>query len=193
MYDIGSATTEVADKYILSLIVSPSLLVIYFFVRKISSATTIILEPFYASKFKDLASILDRPLSSSDLSRPLVTGYLVAAISCVLSLMAIKVLSFISLFQVEIIPSIVMSNIGIFSTCLFIDASIAANRWGRHISLLNGQPGSLLIVRWLCFIIFVLVVMKLPAPSETISLTVGFLLYAFLEFVYVVSRTCTFK
>jgi hypothetical protein len=60
LYDIGSATTEVADKYLLSLIVSPSLLIVYFFVRKISSAVTIILEPFYSSHYRTLSAKIDQ-------------------------------------------------------------------------------------------------------------------------------------
>ncbi len=51
-YDIGSSATEVGDKYIVGLFVSPALLVVYFFMRRASAAAAIVLEPFYANRYK---------------------------------------------------------------------------------------------------------------------------------------------
>ncbi len=189
IYDIGSAVTEVADKYILYLIISPSLFIVYFFVRKISSAVTIILEPFYSSRYRALVEIRNLHGRMHNLTKVLRDGYLIAAIMCVLILAAIKVLSLASLGRLEIIPGVIQANVVLFAACLFVDGSIAANRWGRYISIMNNSAVPLLIARWICFVVFILTVMGLSAVPESIALAIGFLCYALLELTYVARST----
>lgn len=189
MYDIGSATTEVADKYILSLIISPVLLIVYFFVRKISTAVTIILEPFYSSKYRALVGTQASTRTKKDFSEVLVAGYLIAMLMCALTLIGIKVLGLVSIGRMVIVPEILLANLGIFAACLFIDGSISANRWGRYISILNGSVATLFVVRCICFVVFILTVMFLPVSSSSVALASGFLCYALLELAYVTSST----
>ncbi|MEY4505572.1 MAG: hypothetical protein RL297_150 [Pseudomonadota bacterium] len=189
LYDIGSATTEVADKYLISLIVSPSLLIVYFFVRKMSSAVTIIVEPYYSSRYRALSLHNNYLTPQSDLIPPLRRGYIIAAIICLVLLAAVKGLSLFSFGKIELIPNILLANIQLFIACLFIDGAIAANRWGRYISILNGSATSLLAARWICFLIFILTVFGLSDLSESMALAIGFLCYALLELAYVARST----
>lgn len=189
LYDIGSATTEVADKYLISLIVSPSLLVVYFFVRKMSSAVTIILEPFYSSRYRKLGFQLDLPSTRSELAQPLLSGYLIAAVICLVMLVAVKLLGLVSFGHIVLIPGILLANMQLFIACLFIDGAIAANRWGRYISILNGSAASLLVARWICFAVFILMVLGLSSRSDSMALAIGFFCYALLELAYVSRST----
>lgn len=189
IYDIGSATTEVGDKYILSLVINPGLLIVYFFVRKISAAVTIFLEPFYSSRYRAIAGVKNGHHDRHDFARVLGIGYLTAAIACVLVLVIVMLLSMVSLGRMEIIPKILLDNMWLFTACLFIAGSIAANRWGRYVFILNNKAVSFLVVRFVCFIVFVLMVMLLSTHSESIALTVGFFCYSFLEFSYLVRST----
>jgi hypothetical protein len=189
LYDIGSATTEVADKYFISLIVSPNLLIVYFFVRKMSSAVTIILEPIYASSYRKLCFQLDHPATCRKLVQPLLSGYLIAAVICLIMVAAVKLLSLASFGHIVLIPGILLANMPLFTVCLFIDGAIAANRWGRYISILNGSAASLLVARWFCFAVFILTVSGLSSRVDSMALAIGFSCYALLELAYVARST----
>lgn len=189
LYDIGSATTEVADKYLISLIVSPGLLVVYFFARKMSSAVTIIIEPLYASSYRKFDYQLDHLALRSKLVQPLFSGYLIAGLTCLIMLVAVKSLGLISFGHAALIPESLQANMQLFIVCLFIDGAIAANRWGRYISILNGSAASLLVARWVCFAVFILTVFGLSSRSESMALAIGFLCYALLELAYVARST----
>jgi hypothetical protein len=185
IYDIGSGTTEVADKYILSLIVSPTLLVVYFFVRKISVAVTMILEPFYAYRYQ---SLLHRPISkhgNRNVSGPLVSGYAIALGVSSFSLLAVLLLNSRSLYHVKFIPDVLVSYISLFAACLFIDGFIAANRWGRYLSIMSGNATRLLVVRLFSFAFFIGTVIALVPRSESKALIIGFVCYALIELLYV--------
>jgi hypothetical protein len=185
LYDIGSATTEVADKYLISLIVSPALLVVYFFERKMSSAVTIVLEPMYSSKYRKLCAQADRSDERRSLTRPLRYGYMIAAGICLTVLGIIKLLTLVSFGHIAIIPPILRDNMLLFVVCLLIDAAIAANRWGRYISIMNGTAVLLLIARWVCFAVFMTVAFAFSFWHEAIGLATGFFCYALLELLYV--------
>lgn len=189
LYDVGSATTEVADKYIISLMVNPNLLITYFFVRKISSAVTMVLEPFYSSLYRKISTYNTDTIVFSMLALPLMRGYLLSALICATLLLAITTLSFVSIGKVVLIPEILFTNMQFAILCLFIDGAIAANRWGRYISILKDSAIFLLLARIICFSVFMLIVYSLSSQSDSMALAIGFLCYAILEFAYVTGST----
>ena len=114
LYDIGSATTEVADKYLISLIVSPQLLVVYFFARKITSVITISIEPIYALKYRKLCETPEINRRSQMRKRILTDGYAASTALCtaVIILMGIYGAFLTDIFK--LIPDLVFKNFSIF-------------------------------------------------------------------------------
>ena len=185
LYDIGSATTEVADKYLISLIVSPQLLVVYFFARKITSVITISIEPIYALKYRKLCETPEINRRSQMRKRILTDGYAASTALCtaVIILMGIYGAFLTDIFK--LIPDLVFKNFSIFCAFLIADSAIAANRWGRYLTLLDGSSAKLLKFRCLAFLIFIASTYTLSTYSETIALSGCFAAYALLEYIYV--------
>jgi len=181
-YDLGSSIVDIGDKYFLSFMVSPKLLVIYFFVRKIGSATTIITETFYANCYSLFRNLHDYFFARS----VLIKGYGLALITAFSILILVEISKHISLLGVFPVPSIVISELQIFAILVFIDAFITANKWGRYLSLISNKALNLLYVRLANFIIFIIFVYFANSIlSSSRSLISGFLIYCTIDFFYV--------
>lgn len=181
-YDLGSSIVDIGDKYFLSFMVSPKLLVIYFFVRKIGSATTIITETFYAHCYSLFSDLYGYCFARS----VLIKGYLLALITAFTILILVAISKHISLLGVFPVPSIVVNDIQIFAILVFIDSFVTANKWGRYLSLISNKALNLLYVRLANFIIFIIFVYFANSMlSSSNSLTTGFLIYCTIDFFYV--------
>ena len=181
-YDLGSSIVDIGDKYFLSFMVSPKLLVIYFFVRKIGSATTIITETFYAHCYSLFSHINAYCFAKS----VLIKGYLLALITAFSVLILVAISKHISLLGVFPVPSVVVRDIQIFAILVFVDSFITANKWGRYLSIISNKALNLLYVRLANFIIFIIFVYFANFMlSSSNSLTSGFLIYCIIDFFYV--------
>lgn len=184
-FDIGSAATEVADKYILSHLLSPAVLLVYFFARKISSATTIVLEPFYSARYRTLSSIETTREKRRHSTNTLRKGYAVALLVSLLTWAIVQILGMTSIGTFSFIPAAILAYAGLLALCMAIDGALAANRWGRYLSIVQNRARALLLARLACFATFIAVTWVASRFSETIGLILGFAIYAALEFFYV--------
>ena len=189
-YDLGSSFVDIGDKYFLSFLISPTLLVIYFFVRKIGSATTIITETFYAHYYS-----LFSHLNTSFFARSvLIKGYFLALISGLSVLILVTISKHINLGGILPVPSIVVIDIQIFAVLVFIDSFITANKWGRYLSIVSNKALELMYVRLATFMIFIgFVYFANSVFSSSNSLIFGFLIYCTIDLFYVAYLTTLFS
>lgn len=193
IFDLGSALVEVGDRLILSAIVTPKLLVLYFFARRLGAAATIVLEPFYAINFKSFVNSIEGNRNSRDLMNVLIKGYLIGGF------MALFVWGILSLAphtvptSIRFIPAFTTEYPFAFPAVMLIDSVIAANRWSRYISLLDGRTFTLLGWRFFCLSLFVLVTWSCSGGNEEVGLVVGFACFALVEHHFVSRKVASIR
>ena len=150
LFDMGSALTEVADKVVVGALLGPQLLVVYFFARKLGVAATMVVEPVYAEHYRRVLlraagrerTTAQRRVYWIGLATALVMAALVVA--AVTGSLQIAPLA-------RLVPETVRANVPLFVGLVLVDCLIAANRWSRYLSQLEGQAQLLLMVRILLF------------------------------------------
>ena len=193
IFDGGSAIVELGDRIILSVILSPTMLVLYFFARKLGAGATVVLEPFYAISFKSFLNAKVGSYTSKDIFKVLGTGYFIGGV------MALLIFGF--LFVVihsvpnaeRFIPVIVVDFPIMFGVLLLIDSMIAANRWSRYLSLLDSRALILLGWRLVCLGLFIAAVWVWPSDAKAMGLIVGFFFFALAEHLFILVWVRTFQ
>lgn len=133
MFDVGSAITEVADKIVVGALLGPILLVVYFFARKFSIVSTMLLEPYFAESYRRLVTS-----DNSDLIKTATKIY-ITGIAISISVFALIVTALYLKgnvhFVERLLPSVIFEHSYVFIAVLALDCLIAANRWGRFLSI----------------------------------------------------------
>lgn len=152
MFDVGSAITEVADKIVVGALLGPILLVVYFFARKFSIVSSMLLEPYFAESYRRLLTS-----DSANLLKDSTKIYL-SGIAISLSVFALIVIALYLqghvYFIERLVPSVIYEHSYVFIAVLAIDCLIAANRWGRYLSHLTNRHIQLFIIRITSFALF---------------------------------------
>jgi hypothetical protein len=188
VYDLGSAVVEVGDRLILSAIVSPTLLVVYYFSRRLGTATIVVLEPFYAIEFKRFANSKFGSYTSRDLAGVLTKGYLIGATIAVFVWCILTFVMFWVPAAMHFIPSFVIDFRVTFAALIIIDSVIAANRWSRYLTLLDGRTLALLSWRLICLAVFLSITWCWPFETEALGLVLGFFCFALAEYIFISLR-----
>lgn len=189
VYDVGSAMVEVGDRLILSLLLSPNLLVLYFFARRLGAATTIVLEPFYAITFKTIVNSKVESYLARDLLNVLGRGYIISGTIALLCWGSLSSVLYSVQSAASFIPALVEDFGLTFGALVLIDAAIAANRWGRYLSLLDGHVLALMTSRLMCLALFFCIVWLWPSETRVLGLLAGFASFAVLEFSFICLRS----
>lgn len=150
LFDMGSALTEVADKVVVGTLLGPQLLVVYFFARKLGVAATMVVEPVYAEHYRRVLLQTDGRDRAVAQRRVYWIGLATA-----LTMAALVIASVTGGLQIaplaQLVPESVRANVTLFIGLVLVDCLIAANRWSRYLSQLEGAAQLLLMVRILLF------------------------------------------
>ncbi|PZN92993.1 MAG: hypothetical protein DCF31_14155 [Alphaproteobacteria bacterium] len=153
-YDLASALTEVFDKILVGALLGPSILVAYFFARKIGIISIMVLEPFYAEFYRRCATIADDVAARRAQMQVYVRGLGLGTVLFFAMALAIGVVGLVPALR-NLLPASVSQHLDLFLLILAADCAISANRWSRYIAQLRGGVSRLFTVRILLFGVFV--------------------------------------
>ena len=131
LFDLGSGFIENADKLLVGWLVSPTILVVYFFARRIGGAITIAIEPLYAELYRRI-EVRRTPHRRRDETLAWLIGAAVAAVAAgglALLFIGAELVPAVARY----IPASLTANPAIFVTLLLIDAGVSVNRWARFL------------------------------------------------------------
>ena len=152
-FDVGSALTEIADKIVVGAVLGPQLLVVYFFARRLGVIATMINEPYYAEHYRRIAAMTVDRLWSSAQTRVYRRGLLLSATLFVAMATVISVGLRIPAVAQHLPPTAVRYQL-VFLLILLTDCALAANRWSRFVTQLQGGVKLLLALRLALFVAF---------------------------------------
>lgn len=157
LFDFGSGIVENVDKLLVGWLVSPTMLIVYFFARRIGGAATIAIEPLYAELFRRIQNgSQDNRKRKEVIAFAIGTGVAFsAALTLSFAFLLLEYFSEISRY----IPSPVSQYYDIFIALLLVDSGVCANRWARFLFQQGFGSTILLIVRLTLRGIFGLVLM----------------------------------
>lgn len=182
LYDLGSSLTETGDRIVVGLLLSPTLLVFYFFARRLGVVATMVTEPIFAEAFR-------RGIEAGKFeSLKTVARSFAAALVVAGAMIGIAFASLLWPETAEFIPPVVSTYPAVLLAIVGIDALIASSRWNRYVAHVRQRGTELLYVRLLAFICFVAVIyftnagvhpaMLVIALATAWSLETSYLVYA---------------
>lgn len=146
LFDMGSALTEVADKVVVGALLGPQLLVVYFFARKLGVAATMVVEPVYAEHYRRV--LLRKPGRERTVAQRRVYWIGLGTAVTMATLVISAVAGSLQIAPLAgLVPASVRANVLLFFGLVLVDCLIAANRWSRYLSQLEGAAKLLLMVR----------------------------------------------
>lgn len=152
LYDIGSQITDVADKLVVGALLGPPALAAYFFARRIGATTSMVTEPFYWERYRQLLQI---PPAAHPREQSRVFGLGLALAASIFAVLSAGVAFALSLSVLRpLVPMTIMEHMPLFFGVLLFDCLLAANRWSRFLSQLQANSLELFIVRIATFIVF---------------------------------------
>lgn len=156
LFDLGSTLNETADRLVVGLLMGPQVLVAYFFARRLGIVNTMVTEPFFAEHYRRLSTESSLPFKKSKLNNVYLTGIVFAFTLSIMMISAIYAAGEISV-SASFIPSAVLFMFPVFSAILLVDSLIAANRWSRFVTQIEGGAQKLFVVRIACFSLFCII------------------------------------
>lgn len=153
LFDLGSTMNETADRLVVGVLLGPNVLVAYFFARRLGSVVSMVTEPYFAENYRRLTRSNSSEWRNRSIYRVYGAGILFALVIALVMVAAIFMVSSIPFF-IDLIPPAILSMFAIFSGVLLIDSLIAANRWSRFITQMDGGARQLLLVRSTLFGMF---------------------------------------
>jgi len=173
LFDMGSALTEVADKVVVGTLLGPQLLVVYFFARKLGVSATMVVEPVYAEHYR---RVLLRD-AGGDRARAQRRVYWIG-LATALAIAGIAIAAVDGGLQIaplaKLVPPSVRAHVALFTGLVLADCLIAANRWSRYLSQLEGAAKLLLGVRIVLFASFAAALAALRGLPDGLGLMLAF-------------------
>ena len=191
LFDFGSTINETADRLVVGLILGPNVLVTYFLARRLAIAVSMVTEPFYIEHYRRFSAISVRDLDR----RPMQKIYAVGAVLAIGVAVVVSALIYAGTqipFIVQFMPDAIASMILVFSGVLLVDSLIAANRWSRFVTQLDGGAQQLLVVRVLIFSFFCLGVFWFGDAGGGLGVVLALAVSCLFEATYLTFRIARF-
>jgi hypothetical protein len=184
LFDFGSGIIENADKLLVGWIISPTMLIVYFFARRIGGAATIAIEPLYAELYR---RIQHRP--PHERPRREAIAFAIGATVAVGAAISLSVAFLLTGFFPTIaryIPQAVATYPGIFIALLLIDSGVCANRWARFLFQDGFGSTFLLIARLSLRAIFGLALLTISHFDVSSGIAYSYFIMFACEFVFMI-------
>lgn len=184
LFDFGSGIVENVDKLLVGWLVSPTMLIVYFFARRIGGAATIAIEPLYAELFRRIQNgPQDKRRRSEVVAFAIGSGVAFSAaltLSCAFLLLAYfpRISGYI--------PGPVSQYYEIFIFLLLIDSGVCANRWARFLFQRGFGSTILLIVRLTLRVIFGIVLIISTKFGLSAGIVYAYFVMFLCEFVFMI-------
>jgi len=171
-FDVGSAFTDIADKVIVGAVLGPQLLVVYFFARKVGTVASMVNEPFFTEHFRRIGQTVGtlRASAQTRIYRHgiALSGVIFIGVATVVAL-ALRVPQI-----AHFMPPSIAVHLLLFVLILGIDCALAANRWSRFVTQLDGGVKLLLLVRLSAFGLFAAGVAMFGNQFDGLGLCIAF-------------------
>jgi hypothetical protein len=183
-YDAGSSLIENIDKLVIQLIASPGIMLTYFFARKVTSISSMLIEPYYSTSFSGIIRSEAHLQNGLRLYKPLANGYKIAVLSSIVIISFIIILPALAPLS-HYLPNFTTQLFILFVTIVIIDSLISANRWARYASILTDNARNYFLARIGFFCIFMLITIVFSRYSPEFSLSIGLFVSFLIESLYI--------